>query len=505
MRKKINLNLLLFLILAAGLSFVLPAQAQSGYQAQRTAQSHVQIPKVNPGDSFTFWVNFKNTGSLPWEGYGPNKVILSAVAGINSEFKSNQWYEQDTPVVISPAFTIVPGDEIKLAFEIKAPQQPGIHWETFRLTTPTGSISGGEIEVAVKVTEVETALPSEESKEEIEEEEQEEEEEAEEEGEFWQSISPEINVQQQAGSEPQIRVGLLFVEEGEDAEYLPLRIKPLNSISYDIVDKDNFLLVRNTQGEETQINYDRAIDRYFINDEEGTRLIMTDSYLKLRPTSSQQEVFEISSWKNGPFWDYNGYDNEFIGEIEIQYNPSTERLWVINQLPLETYLQGIAEVGDDSPDQLLKAQIIAARTYAMFRIISPKYTNTPTGEPLFTLRATQADQVYRGYQRAQRSPHTVRAAEEIRGIIATYQGDPIMAYYFAQSDGTTRSSYQAGMSSGPVAYLQEKNDPPGQGKELLGHGVGMPQKSALVAAQQGANYAQILKYYYTGIELTKAY
>jgi len=40
---------------------------------------------------------------------------------------------------------------------------------------------------------------------------------------------------------------------------------------------------------------------------------------------------------------------------------------------------------------------------------------------------------------------------------------------------------------------------------MLGHGVGMPQIGGIVAANQGANYSQILKYYYTGIDLTKIY
>jgi stage II sporulation protein D len=230
---------------------------------------------------------------------------------------------------------------------------------------------------------------------------------------------------------------------------------------------------------------------------------MTDSYLVLKTNSSG--IFKINSWYNGPFWGQNVNDNEFRGDLKIRFNPNTQRLWVINQLPMENYIKGIVEVGDSANSEFLKAQMIAARTYALFRYLTPKYTNAPNNENFFTVRATQADQVYRGYLGELRTPNASLAAENTKGIVATYQGEPILAYYFAQSDGSTRDSQAVNMTTAPVDYLKAKNDPPGQGKTLLGHGVGLPQISGMTAANQGANYSQILKYYYTGIDLTKMY
>ena len=43
------------------------------------------------------------------------------------------------------------------------------------------------------------------------------------------------------------------------------------------------------------------------------------------------------------------------------------------------------------------------------------------------------------------------------------------------------------------------------GMTLHGHGVGMPLQSTLILARQGMTYDQILKMYYTGVELTKLY
>jgi len=117
----------------------------------------------------------------------------------------------------------------------------------------------------------------------------------------------------------------------------------------------------------------------------------------------------------------------------------------------------------------------------------------------------QSDQVYRGIGGKERNPNFNKAREETRGIIATYGKDPILAYYFAQSDGRTRNSEEVNMTKDPVPYLKGKIDPPGEGKVMKGHGVGLPQYSGMTAANQGANFSQILKYYYTGIDLTKIY
>ena len=275
-------------------------------------------------------------------------------------------------------------------------------------------------------------------------------------------------------------------------------------------------MIKNTQGEKIYINFDYKNNRYFINDALNRRLLMTDSSLKFsppvrRPSGSKdpldpETIFRIDSWQNaGSFWGEKTVDNEYLGKIKIQYNPSTQRLWLINELPLEKYLTGVAEVGDSAHQEFLKAQAITARTYAFFRIDNPKYTATPTGEGIFDLRATQADQVYRGTKQAERAPNFKKAAEETQGVAITYEDKPILAYYFAQSDGKTRSSQSVGMTTGPVSYLVEKNDPPGEGKPLLGHGVGLPQRSGIAAANEGANFSQILKYYYSGVELTRLY
>jgi len=106
---------------------------------------------------------------------------------------------------------------------------------------------------------------------------------------------------------------------------------------------------------------------------------MTDSYIKL--SSDNDNVFEINSWTNGPFWGQNVNDNEFRGEIEIQYNANTGRLWLINELPLEKYLKGVAEVSDLAPFEFLKSQKISCKNLCSFSLSNTKIYKYPNGEP----------------------------------------------------------------------------------------------------------------------------
>jgi len=501
-----------FFILTLFLSvFFCPAKtAQAGtYQAEKTEQSYAGIIKLDLGQSLTFWVKFKNLGPDPWEGTGPEYVFLRTISGMRSKLVHSSWYNDHIPNRVNPVSTIYPGDEALFRFALSAPRTGGTHWEKFQLYAGTSPIPGGEIEIAVKsvgeisepeiIEPVTPVIPTQPSVPEVT---------SPLEKTWWQNIPTSPNIIDNPywpnlPDGPEIKVGLLYVEETEKNNSLPFQISSLNNQSYNILDQDDKLLVKNTAGEIIEIDYDYKTNRYFLNDSQGKRLLMSDSYFKV--SAPEPVIFKINSWQNGPFWGENVNDNEFRGDLEIKYNSSTERLWLINQLPLEDYVKSIAEVGDGSHAEFLKAQAIAARTYALFRYFTPKYTNTSDGEAFFTVQSTQADQVYRGYQKELRAPNMIQATEQTKGVIATYQNDPILAYYFAQSDGQTRDSYSAKMTWAPVDYLIAKADPPCEGKTLTGHGVGLSQIGGINAANQGANYSQILKYYYTGIELTKMY
>lgn len=111
---------------------------------------------------------------------------------------------------------------------------------------------------------------------------------------------------------------------------------------------------------------------------------------------------------------------------------------LLNVVEIEDYLRGVvpAEVPALWPPEAVKAQAVAARTYAIQRASIRK--NTP-----YDVTADVSDQVYLGA--AKEHPASDAAVAETAGMIITYNSDPIIAYYHACSGGHTRD--------GPQAYL----------------------------------------------------
>jgi stage II sporulation protein D len=105
---------------------------------------------------------------------------------------------------------------------------------------------------------------------------------------------------------------------------------------------------------------------------------------------------------------------------------------IINELNLEDYLRGVvpAEMGSKIYDEVeaLKAQAIAARTYAVRNIGQFKREG-------YDICAGPACQAYNGFSGEEAL--TDRAVRETAGLIATYNGQPIDALYTATCGGET--------------------------------------------------------------------
>lgn len=126
------------------------------------------------------------------------------------------------------------------------------------------------------------------------------------------------------------------------------------------------------------------------------------------------------------------------------------RLAAINRLSLEQYLYGVLprEVPHDWPAEALKAQAVAARTYAVSRI------SRATGLA-YDLEDTVLSQVYGGFD-AER-PGTNRAVDATRGEVMRYAGQPIVAYFHSHSGGRTEDP--AFVWGARLPYLVSKDDP----------------------------------------------
>jgi len=128
--------------------------------------------------------------------------------------------------------------------------------------------------------------------------------------------------------------------------------------------------------------------------------------------------------------------------------PSGKKLQLVNVLPLETYLLGVVpgEMPKDWPLDALKAQAVAARTYAVANLVNGR---------AFDLYSDARSQVYYGADAE--APGPSRAVTETRGQVLSYDGAPAETFYFSSSGGRTLSALDAfGLD---VPYLVSVDDP----------------------------------------------
>ena len=148
-------------------------------------------------------------------------------------------------------------------------------------------------------------------------------------------------------------------------------------------------------------------------------------------SSSAPVAFASDDEKNAPVR-FN--DRPYRGRIEVFTN-LRGNLTVVNELGLEDYVRGVV-ANELSPGgypaiEALKAQAIAARTYALRN----------RGQFMaqgFDILPTTRSQVYRGL--TSENPLSTRAVDETRGVVATYLGEPINALYTSTCGGRTEDA-----------------------------------------------------------------
>ena len=141
-------------------------------------------------------------------------------------------------------------------------------------------------------------------------------------------------------------------------------------------------------------------------------------------------------------------DRRYRGSIRVDVQGG--RLRVINVVGLEPYLYGVvpAEVPDDWSAEVLKAQAVAARSYALA-------TRKTVGD--FDLYADTRSQVYRGVDEEEDS--TNQAVDETAGEVLLYGGRVVTTYFHSTSGGRTASIADVWPRSRPVPYLVSVDDP----------------------------------------------
>jgi stage II sporulation protein D (peptidoglycan lytic transglycosylase) len=123
----------------------------------------------------------------------------------------------------------------------------------------------------------------------------------------------------------------------------------------------------------------------------------------------------------------------YRGSFQVS-NAGGARFYLVNLVDLESYLLGLvnSEVPSSWPLEALKAQAVAARTYALWK--------KANSENPYHLLTTTLDQVYHGAH--VENIRSVKAVRDTAGWFMSYRGKPILAYYHSCCGGHTDSGLE---------------------------------------------------------------
>jgi SpoIID/LytB domain protein len=153
---------------------------------------------------------------------------------------------------------------------------------------------------------------------------------------------------------------------------------------------------------------------------------------------------------------------------EIQGVPGYFNVNVVTTM--DEYLYGLGEVPSSWPMEAMKAQAIAARTFALYRIWAIR--NLPDGviaDCACHLRPTTVDQSYLGWYTAGMTEGTSSTGANWRQAVHETSGKAVWhtqhgntraaeAYYFSSTGGSTENNEDRWGGS-PYQYLRSKSDP----------------------------------------------
>lgn len=151
---------------------------------------------------------------------------------------------------------------------------------------------------------------------------------------------------------------------------------------------------------------------------------------------------------------------ELISEDFLEFNNKKYRgsicillkekeILIINKVKLDFYLYGVlpSEIIPNWHKECLKAQAVAARTFAIFNKLNSK-------SPYYDLDSNILSQVYKGAN--VETKKTNEAVDETKDEIITYNGEVIQAFFHANSGGKTATSEE--VWGGKIKYLKSKDD-----------------------------------------------
>lgn len=452
----------------------------------KIAQS-ASIVNIAPRQEEQLTVSFKNTGNVVWKKMGPNAVHLGTSQPQDREskvFLKSSWLDPFRAAKLQEE-EVMPGDIGTFRFKVRSDVR-GRFSENFQLVMErVGWIVGANVRWQVNVTgDIKTSTSTIST--------------------TTSTSPPSSPILITPESEPFITavptisassLPTSTIAQNASDDSFRVRISHDASTATLTADKPFLILNENDQAifnlsAGKQVSVKRVAGAFQVTSGSMTK---NTTVVRLMP-KEEGGITEILTMERRPSWNESLNDNRFRGIIEMRVVDS--QVAYINELPLEDYLRGLAEVSNGDHTEKQKTIAVLARTYARFYMADEnrKFPGMPydgSDDPAIFQR-------YLGYGVEARSPNFVSAAQATEDMVVTYQGKLIKTPYFNQSDGRTRSAQEVwGWTHTP--YLKSVPDTWCEGLALNGHGVGLSGCGATAQAEAGKSFDEIIKYYYTGV------
>ncbi len=174
--------------------------------------------------------------------------------------------------------------------------------------------------------------------------------------------------------------------------------------------------------------------------EEGERLEIPKEEEEDEPESTPEEVWQMPGAdvrirvlllaEDGSIYhEDKELDRDYPGEL--QYYEEAQGWVIVNEVPLEEYLCRVvpSEMPSSYAMEALKAQAVCARTYAVWQMREYAY-------PQYEAHVNDSTS-YQVYNNIGAQEVTSQAVAETVGQIMLYEEEPVKAYYFSTSCGST--------------------------------------------------------------------
>lgn len=327
-------------------------------------------------------------------------------------------------------------------------------------------------------------------------------------------IPSEVEIVDASTLGPNITVGI-YNYVPNDMRDAPVKIR--SNFGFEVRSKNNNFVATMPADVKMKVEYIGSKDFRLSREDTGEEVAIKGQEVRFVPLKGHEfdTVFDL----NRPGSSFDKYRDG----IRIRYYDSPvadgDRIWVINDLPLEHYVWGMGEITGTGPGEYNRVMTTIYRTYGFWKILySTKYA--PMG---FKVDATSGSQIYYGYDWEVGHDNIKMAAEATRGRIVTYDNDPALTPYSSWTDGRTRR-YEDGhwghvcdkdssKTSKIYPWLSEADDSWGKHPTLSrcdlanqgNHMVGLSAHGALNQAKEGRVFDQILTHYYRGVAVNPRY